>query len=64
MFPPTISFSTINYHFTECFNLIYQLGKGVVYVKSRDKAIPVTSRGGLYGCQMSRLLHFLDYRLP
>jgi hypothetical protein len=27
------------------------------------KAIPVTGRGGPYGCEMPRLLHFLDNRL-
>jgi hypothetical protein len=27
------------------------------------KAIPVTDRGGLYGCETSRLPHFLDTRL-
>jgi hypothetical protein len=27
------------------------------------KAIPVTSHGGPYGCETSRLLHFLDNRL-
>jgi hypothetical protein len=28
-----------------------------------SKAIPVTDRGGLYGCERSRLPHFLDNRL-
>jgi hypothetical protein len=29
----------------------------------KSKAIPVTGRGGPYGCEMSRLPHFLDSRL-
>jgi hypothetical protein len=28
-----------------------------------SKAIPVTGRGGLYGCKTSRLPHFLDSQL-
>jgi hypothetical protein len=31
--------------------------------KSESKAILVTDRGGLYGCEMSRILQFLDNRL-
>jgi hypothetical protein len=31
--------------------------------KSKSKAIPVTGRGGLYGCEMLRILHCLDNRL-
>jgi hypothetical protein len=30
---------------------------------SKSKAIPVTGRGGPYGCGTSRLPHFLDNRL-
>jgi hypothetical protein len=30
---------------------------------SESKAIPVTGRGGPYGCETSRLPHFLDNRL-
>jgi hypothetical protein len=30
---------------------------------SKDKAIPVTERGGPYGCETSRIPHFLDIRL-
>jgi hypothetical protein len=29
----------------------------------KGKAIPVTGRGGPYGCETSRLPHFLDNRL-
>jgi hypothetical protein len=29
----------------------------------KGKAIPVTGRGGPYGCETSRLQHFLDNRL-
>jgi hypothetical protein len=32
-------------------------------VKKRGMAIPVTGHGGPEGCEMSRLLHFLDNRL-
>jgi hypothetical protein len=32
-------------------------------VKEKGKAIPVTSRGGPWGCETSRLPHFLDSRL-
>jgi hypothetical protein len=32
-------------------------------VKKRSKAIPVTGRGGLYGCEMLRIPHCLDSRL-
>jgi hypothetical protein len=28
--------------------------------KKKGKAIPVTGRGGPYGCEKSRLSHFLD----
>jgi hypothetical protein len=31
--------------------------------KKVSKAIPVTGRGGLYGCATSRLTHFVDNRL-
>jgi hypothetical protein len=31
--------------------------------KQKGKAIPVTGRGGPYGCETSRLSHFLDNRL-
>jgi hypothetical protein len=29
----------------------------------KGKAVPVTGRGGLYGCETSRLPHFLENRL-
>jgi hypothetical protein len=29
--------------------------------KKKDKAIPVTGRGGPYDCEALRFLHFLDY---
>jgi hypothetical protein len=32
-------------------------------VKSKGKVIPVTGRGGPWGCKTSRLPHFLDNRL-
>jgi hypothetical protein len=32
-------------------------------VKSKSKGIPVTSRGGPYGCETLRFPHFLDIRL-
>jgi hypothetical protein len=31
-------------------------------IHSKGKAIPVTGRGGPYGCETSRLPHFLDSR--
>jgi hypothetical protein len=31
-------------------------------IGKKDKAIPVTGRGGPYGCETSRLPHFLDNR--
>jgi hypothetical protein len=31
--------------------------------KRNGKAIPVTGRGGPYGCETSRIPHFLDNRL-
>jgi hypothetical protein len=31
--------------------------------KSKSKAIPVTGRGGLQGCEMLRISHCLDNRL-
>jgi hypothetical protein len=31
--------------------------------KNKGKTIPVTGRGGPYGCETSRLPHFLDSRL-
>jgi hypothetical protein len=38
--------------FTKCYN-----------VKVKNKAIPVTGRGGLQGCEMLRIPHCLDSRL-
>jgi hypothetical protein len=32
-------------------------------LKVKDKAIPLRGRGGPYGCETSRLLHFSDNRL-
>jgi hypothetical protein len=32
-------------------------------VKKKGKAIPVTGREGPYGCEMSKLPHFLDSQL-
>jgi hypothetical protein len=31
--------------------------------KKKNKAIPVTGRGGLLGCEMLRIAHCLDNRL-
>jgi hypothetical protein len=31
--------------------------------KSKSKAIALTGCGGLYGCEMLRILHYLDNRL-
>jgi hypothetical protein len=31
--------------------------------KTKNKAVPVTGRGGLWGCEMLRILHCLDNRL-
>jgi hypothetical protein len=31
-----------------------------VQIHLKEKAIPVTGRGGLLGCEMSSLPHFLD----
>jgi hypothetical protein len=31
--------------------------------KKKSKAIPVTGRGGLWGCEMLRIPHYLDNRL-
>jgi hypothetical protein len=33
-----------------------------MYKASKSKAIPVTGRGGLHGCGMLRIPHFLDNR--
>jgi hypothetical protein len=30
----------------------------------KSKAVPVTGRGDRYGCETSRLSHFLDSQLP
>jgi hypothetical protein len=35
----------------------------VTRMKEKGKAIPVTGRGGPYGCETSRLPHILDSRL-
>jgi hypothetical protein len=32
-------------------------------IRGKGKAIPVTGRGGLQGCETSRLPHFLDNQL-
>jgi hypothetical protein len=34
-----------------------------IYIYIKDKAIPVTGRGGPQGCETSRIPHFLDNRL-
>jgi hypothetical protein len=34
-----------------------------IYMESVKKAIPVTVRGGLWGCEMLRALHCLESRL-
>jgi hypothetical protein len=41
----------------------YNRPRDLVGVKGEGKAIPVTGRGGPYGCETSRLPHFLDNRL-
>jgi hypothetical protein len=42
----------------------FQRTCGRKHVKEKKgKAIPVTGRGGPYGCEISRLSHFLDNRL-
>jgi hypothetical protein len=33
------------------------------FKKVKDKAIPITGRGGPWGCERSRLPHFLENRL-
>jgi hypothetical protein len=39
-------------------------GKDRIFaIKVKSKAIPVTCRGGLKGCEMSRIPHCLDNRL-
>jgi hypothetical protein len=35
----------------------------IILNDKKGKAIPVTRRGGPYGCETSRLPHFLDNRL-
>jgi hypothetical protein len=35
----------------------------VTYNESLKKAIPITGRGGVYGCEMLRIPHCLDNRL-
>jgi hypothetical protein len=35
-------------------------GKKEEKVIQKSKNIPITGHGGLYSCQMSRILHFLD----
>jgi hypothetical protein len=35
----------------------------VCHLHIKSKAIPVTRRGGLYGCEMLRMPHCLDNRL-
>jgi hypothetical protein len=47
-----------NHHRTIPLVQIYNSKK-----KKKGKAIPVTGREGPYGCEMSRLSHFLDNRL-
>jgi hypothetical protein len=32
----------------------------IIIIIIKGKAIPVTGRGGPYGCELSRLPHFLD----
>jgi hypothetical protein len=39
--------------------MLHPPGKG----KGNSKIVPVTGRGGLLGCETSRLPHFLDNRL-
>jgi hypothetical protein len=45
------------YHFTR------RLGPIEIDIKYKGKAIPVTGREGPYGCETSRLPHFVDSRL-
>jgi hypothetical protein len=42
--------------------MCFLLRTNISYIYN-SKAIPVTGRGGLYGCEMLRILHFLDNRL-
>jgi hypothetical protein len=38
--------------------------KKVIFLREeKSKTIPVTGRGGLYGCEMLRIPHSLDNRL-
>jgi hypothetical protein len=68
--------SSKNEHFLKCdrsditcfveFN-VHALQMRIVFlctkVKKKSKAIPVTGRGGLLGCEMLRIPHCLDNRL-
>jgi hypothetical protein len=43
-------------------NAEYTEGKAYHPVKKKDKDIPVTGRGGPYGCERSRIPHYLGKR--
>jgi hypothetical protein len=61
----TIKLKTIYLHIyidtTLCFALVFRPNN--THPQNEGKAIPVTGRGGPYGCETSRLPHFLDSRL-
>jgi hypothetical protein len=39
------------------------IGKIIIIIIGKGKGIPVTGLGGPYGCERSRLPHYLDKRL-
>jgi hypothetical protein len=43
--------------------LLDEVTRTTRYTYKKKKDIPVTNRGGPYGCETSRLPHFLDNRL-
>jgi hypothetical protein len=51
-----------NASFVKLLQLCY-LGLQIAKRKKKGKPIPVTGRSGLYGCETSRIPHFLDIRL-
>jgi hypothetical protein len=53
-------YKTTRCHIHEDSNIMYTT---YLHFKSKSKAIPVTGRGGLYGCEMSRIPYYLDNRL-
>jgi hypothetical protein len=66
--PTYFAFKSVSTHVTEHLpQLISQFVGFWIFVylcyKSKSKAIPVTGRGGLRGCEMLRIPHCLDNRL-